>query len=171
MSTYLANNLDKVLIDFGTFEIPEINVEIGSRKITISPSKVEKFIRDRESSIKSILVEQFVKLLDQGIGESVLKTIEDTKVPREYWLNGDELQSQVKIGQITSALFSKNLQVNLPGDFCTKDKYDEYKTHCVQEKKTQPIKGKINLENHEKSMKDIKERLYQGESNLVASVF
>lgn len=170
MAHLLALEPESVQIGFEDIVVPEITVRIGNQSITIDPKKVKNFVAEREHQLKALLVDQLRVQLQEGAAEPFLKMIEEQSVPREHWINTDSVASLFSIGKISSSRFSKNLEVSLPADFCTKSKFDSFNKNCINLKDTKTPSSVITESNHLSSLDEIKDTLNTGDANLVASI-
>lgn len=170
MADLLALEPESVEIGFEDIIIPTISVRVGNRTVTIDPNKVRNFIVNRESQLKSLLVDQLRVQIRKGAADPLLKLVEEKKLPREYWMNSDIVASQFAIGKVSSSSFTKNLEITLPADFCTYSKFQSFNKNCLNLKETKTPPSVITDDKHRRSLDEIKDTLSTGDANLVASI-
>ncbi|MBY0517420.1 MAG: hypothetical protein K2P81_10950 [Bacteriovoracaceae bacterium] len=166
----LSEDPESIQLGFEDLVIPEVSLRIGTKQINIKPEKVKDFIAKREDQLKALLIDQLRAKLREGAFQPMLKVIEEQKIAREYWVNTETVYSQFAIGKISSSVFAKNLEVNLPADFCTTSKFQSFNKNCLNLKETKTPKSVITNESHERSLVEIKDALTTGDANLVASI-
>jgi hypothetical protein len=167
---FMQYNQDLIQIDLGVFEIPTITLDWGPKKIEIIPKKVEEFIKNNECEFKALITEQLAKNLRDGGGLTLFKMLEEVKFDREYWIQSDQIFSKLNIGQIASSETEKNIEVNLPADFCTANKFLIFKCVCVANKETSPFESAVQKIQYQYSLMEIKNLFFANQANIVASV-
>ncbi len=170
MSDELMRDPSQIEIELGQIIVPNIKLSIGNKKVELQPSKVQNLLISKKEGLTGLLIAQFSSLLKKGVGETVLKAIEKYEFNREYWLDSNIIKSQIKISEFASNLNRNNLEVNLPGDFCTKAKFTQLKKDCVNSKTTEVSKSRLDQVLHDESMMNMKSLIDNGEANIVASI-
>lgn len=170
LAVFLDKNRDKVSLTFEDIIIPDLAVRIGNKTLKIPAEKVENLIRSRETQLKTLLFAQTAESFKKGGAETMLKAAEKVKINKEYWINNSIISSQIKIDDITSTLDLNNVEINLPGDFCTKENFEKNKKACVHQKKTKESLTRLNTKLHGQSILEMKDIMGQGDTNIVASV-
>lgn len=170
LAKFIEKNKDKITLNFENIIIPELSVRVGTKVVNFSPEKIKSLIRLREGQLKTLLFAQTAESLKKGGAETMLKVVEKYKIPKEYWINNAILSSQIKIGDIGSSLNLNNLELKLPGDFCTKDNFETNKKECVLNKITKSHISRINSFLHKSSVAEMKDVMGDGDANIVASI-
>lgn len=166
----LAQRPESIALGFADLEIPRVSLRIGAKLVTIDPEKVKDFIAKREDQLKALLVDQLRVKLQEGAAAPLAEYLSEVVIPREHWLSSETVASHFKIGKISSSTFDKNLEVNLPADFCTTSRFESFNKNCVNLKETKTPPSLITPEGHANSIQDMKDALSTGDSNLVASI-
>jgi hypothetical protein len=170
MSDELMKDPSQIEIELGEVIVPKLSLKVGNKKVEIDQLKVQKLLQDKKVGLSGIMVAQFAGLLKKGVGETILKAIERYEFNREYWLDSNIIKSQIKISEFASNINRNNLEVNLPGDFCTKDKFNQLQKDCLQSKVTQVTQSRLNQGLHDESMDNMKSLIDNGSANIVASI-
>jgi hypothetical protein len=170
MSDELMRDPSQIQIELGQIIVPNMKLTIGNKKIELQPSKVVNLLNTKKAGLTGLLVAQFASLLKKGVGETILKAIEKFEFDREYWLDSNIIKSQIKISDFASNFNRNNLEVNLPGDFCTKAKFTEFNKECVNSKVTATSKSRLDQADHNESMVHMKSLIDNGDANIVASI-
>jgi hypothetical protein len=170
MSDELLRDPSQIQIELGKVLVPNVKMTIGSKKVELQQEKIQNLLESKKEGLTGLLIAQFAALLKKGVGETVLKAIEKYEFDREYWLDSDIIKSQIKISDFASNLNRNNIEVNLPGDFCTKDKFTQLNKECINSKVTQASKSRLDKDLHEESMLHMKSLIDNGDANIVASI-
>jgi hypothetical protein len=169
MAKALHAHSEDVELTFDSLVIPEVHLKVGKKDISLVREKVEKIINDNHEGIKGLLLAQASTFLEKGAAEKSLKTLENYKFDKEYWINST-IMSQIKISDFTSSIGRNNLEVNMPGDFCTLEKFSELKKDCVNNKVTQVGESRLNKSMHLESLGHMTSLIEEGNANIVASI-
>lgn len=170
LARYIEKNQDKISLDFDDIIIPDLAVRVGSKTLQIPAQKVENLIRTRVGQLKTLLFAQTAESLKKGGAETMLKLAEKYKINKEYWINNSIISSQIKIDDISSTLDLNNVEINLPGDFCTKDNFEKNQKACIHQKITKEKITRLNQDHHQQSISEMKEIMGTQDANIVASV-
>lgn len=165
----LANSRD-IVLDYERLEIPQVSLKIGNKTINFDKTKIQQLVRNNHEAIKGILLAQAGSMLKANTVETAFKVLEQYKINKEYWMATDVLQSQIKLSHFTSAPDGENIEVNMPGDFCTLQNYDKHKQQCVNNKITQIAPTRLNRNTHGKSVEVMRDLMARGDANIVASI-
>lgn len=166
----LADNPAMIDLSYEDLIIPEVSIRIGTKQINIKPEKVKAFITAREENLKQLMIDQLRLKLKEGAAAPMLAAMDSLKIPREYWIHTDSVSSRFTIGKVSTSVFDKNLQVDMPADFCMFSQFGQYSGNCVNFKPTKIPESVITADNHKESIHNIKDILNSGSANLVASV-
>lgn len=169
MAHGLISSSRDINFDYERIIIPKVSLKIGNKTVNFSPEKIENLIRTHHEAIKGILLSEAAKALRSNTSQAALKVLEQYKLNKEYWLSSPILASQFQIGKLAST-DGDNLEVNLPGDFCTSEKFDKLKKLCVNAKTTQTSLTRLTIRNHKESVSIMKDLMRNGEANIVASI-
>jgi hypothetical protein len=169
MSKGLVLNSNDIRIDYERILFPKVSLKFGNKTINFSPLKIESLIRNNHQAIKGILLAQAAKTLRSNTSEAAFKVLEQYKLNKEYWVETRALQSQVQLGKFASTN-GENLEINMPGDFCTLEKFDQLKQHCIYNKTTKTSVTRLNQSFHKESVNVMKELMSHGDANIVASI-
>lgn len=170
MAQNIAESPGAIDLRYDKIIVPEISLRVGNRNLDFSPAKIEKLLKERHEGIKGLLVAQFSSLLKKGLGTSILKVIEKYEIKKEYWLDANVLKSQIGISQFTSSFTRNNLEIKMPGDFCTSEKFLSLKKGCLKSKVTQVSKSRLSNNLHLSSVDHMKDLIEGGSANIVASI-
>ena len=170
MAESLVSNQDDFNFEYEKIIVPEVSIKVGNKKLDFSPAKVEKLLREKHQAIKSLIVAQLAATLKEDALNSTLKVMEKHQIAKEYWLDSNVLKSQMKISQFASSIARNHVEIKIPGDFCTKSKFNLLKKNCIHDKVTKTSETRINGGLHQKSLMVMKNLMESGEANLVASI-
>lgn len=170
MAKGLLSRPQDIHLDFERIIIPEVSLKIGNKTVNFSPAKIEKLIRDNQPAIKGLLLAQAADILQSNTTEAAFRVLEQVKINKEHWLNTDSIQSQIMISRFSTTASGDNIEINLPGDFCTSKKFNEFKKQCVHSKVTQTSDTRLNAKLHKDSVFVMKDLMDRGEANIVASI-
>jgi hypothetical protein len=159
-----------IKLDYERIVIPESSLKIGNKTINFIPSKIEKFLRDNHEAIKSILLAQVASSLKDNTTKAAFKVLEQYQINKEHWIGNSKITSQFEIGNFSSSLLGDHIEINMPGDFCTRSKFDQLKKNCVNSKVTQIAQTRLNKKLHNASLGVMKDLMGQGDANIVASI-
>jgi hypothetical protein len=170
----MANGLlaDPKSIDlrYDKIVISDVSLKIGNKIINFSKEKIEKIIRDNHEAIKGILLAQVATLLRNNTAEAAFKVLEQYKLNKEYWLNSPTIKSQIMIGGFSSTNAGEHIGIDMPGDFCTNQKFAELQKSCITNKVTQTAGTRLTNQLHKESVLVMKDLMDSGDANIVASI-
>lgn len=170
MANELLNDENCISFSYERITLPKVSLVVGTKVINFSNSKIESVIKQNHDGIKGYLLAQAADFLKKNTITAALKVIERYKLNKEFWLASSVLQSQFKLGSFDTNRSGHNLQINLPGDFCTNQKYDQLKKNCTNSKDTKTHPTRLNSTLHSNSLGVMKSYMDAGEANIVASV-
>jgi hypothetical protein len=170
MSSKLMSNTDNLKLDYEKIVVPKVSVKIGSKTVNFSPEKIQKLIRSNHKAIKGILLSQAADFLRSNTSAAAFKVLEQYKLNKEYWVATSALESQFKIENFGTSGEGDNIEVNMPGDFCTMEKFDLHKNECISNKVTQIAPSRLNNKIHKESILEMKNLMTDGDANIVASI-
>jgi hypothetical protein len=170
MADGLLSNPRSIDLSYERVVIPDMSLKIGSKTIHFSPEKIEKLIRNNHEAIKGILLAQAASTLRSNTAEAAIKVLEQYKMNKEHWLNSPVIKSQILLGRFSSSTSGDNIELNMPGDFCTNEKFDQLQKQCVHNKITQTAATRLNNKHHKESILVMKDLMRRGDANIVASI-
>lgn len=170
MAKNLLSNARNIDLTYQKIVIPEVSLKIGNKTVNFSPAKIEDLIRHNHDAIKGILLAQAADMLRSQTTQSALKVIEQYKIKKDYWLAAPVFQGKFSIGKFVTSEEGNNIQVNVPADFCTNDRYKQMKEGCVLSKITQTMPTRLNKNLHSDSIRTMKDLIYHDDANIVVSV-
>jgi hypothetical protein len=170
MANGLISNADKIILKYERLDIPKVSLKIGNKTVNFDPEKIQRVISSNHEAIKGILLAQAGDLLRTNTAETAFRVLEQYKINKEYWIASEMLLGQIKIGKINSANDGANIEVSMPGDFCTTKKYDQHQKLCVNRKVTQVAPTRLDLSSHKKSVQVMHELVNNGNADIVASI-
>ncbi len=170
MSNRLMANTEDLALDYEKIIVPKVSVKIGSKTVNFSPDKIQKLIRDNHQAIKGLLLSQAADILRSNTTAAAFKVLEQYKLNKEYWIATSALESQFKIENFGTSGLGDNIEVNMPGDFCTIEKFDLHKKECVANKVTQIAPTRLTNKIHKESILEMKNLMTDGDANIVASI-
>ena len=170
MANGLVNKSDEILINYDRILVPVTSLKVGSKTINFSPAKIEKIIRDNHSAIKGILLSQMADIIRSNTTEAAFKVLEQYKLSKEYWISSSALQSQFLIKNFSSSSGKDNIEIDMPGDFCTNEKFNQLKALCLKNKITKTSESRLKIHHYVNSLTQMKETIENGDANIVVSV-
>lgn len=171
MAKGLIQKPGNVKLDFERINIPKVSLKVGSKTVNFDNKKVENLIRTNQNAIKGILLAQVASTLKSNTTEAAFKIVEQYKLQKEWWFNSPTIKSQIQLQAIASST-EDNIEINMPGDFCTNEKFDQLKSSCLHQnnKITQTANTRLNKSLHTESVNVMKDLMDHGDANIVASI-
>ncbi|MCM2351689.1 MAG: hypothetical protein NDI69_16860 [Bacteriovoracaceae bacterium] len=170
MAKGLLSRPQDIHLDFERIIIPEVSLKVGNKTVNFSPAKIEQLIRDNQSAIKGMILAQAAHVLKSNTTEAAFRVLEQVKINKEHWINTDTIQSQIMISRFSTTSSGDNIEINLPGDFCTSQKFNQLKKQCVHSKVTKTSDTRLTTKLHNESVFVMKDLMDRGEANIVASI-
>lgn len=170
MANRLVKNPDDIELDYEKIVIPKVSLKVGNKTINFSQEKIEGLIRSNHAAIKGMLLAQAATSLRSNTTEAAFKVLEQYKLNKEYWVGSPVLKSQIQIGAFGSSESGESIEIHLPGDFCTNEKFDKLQGQCVNNKTTQVSPTRLTKQAHDRSVTLMKEMMEEGNANFVASI-
>lgn len=161
---------EDVQIEYQDIIIPKLAIKIGDETIHFYPEKIKDLIRKNHEAIKGILLAEAAHILRTYTEESAMKIMEQFSLLKEHWIETSVLQSQFVIKNFSSSKVGDNIEIDMPGDFCTNEKYSELKALCTNNKETEISPSRITKKNHDNSIKVLKDLMKREDANIVASI-
>lgn len=171
MANGLVKRPQNVVLDFEKINIPKVSLKIGSRTVNFDNAKIERLIRSKQNAIKGILLAQVASTLKANTAEAAFKVLDQYKLQKEWWFNSPALKSVISIGAVASTT-EDNIEINMPGDFCTNEMFDSLKQKCVENanKITKIANTRLTKNLHSESVNVMKGLMEYGDANIVASI-
>ncbi len=170
MAHGLVDKAQEVKITYDRIMIPKTSLRVGSKTINFYPERIEKIIRDNHIAIKGLLLSQMADMLRSNTTQSAFRVLEQYKLSKEYWVSSSAIQSQFLIHNFRSTNGKNNIEIDMPGDFCTNEKFMQLKSLCLKDKKTKTSLSRLKIHHYMKSLNEINEVFESGEANIVVSV-
>lgn len=170
MAKGLLENPENVEFEYNSIEIPDISLKVGSKKIQFSREKIQNYLRSKHEAIKGILLAQVASSLQANTTQAAFKVLEQYKLAKEHWISSPIMESQIQIANFSSSDKGSNLQINMPADFCTNEKFKLLKKDCLSDKVTKITDSRINKALHAQSVSGMKSLMRNGEADIVASI-
>jgi hypothetical protein len=170
MANRLMSNTDDISLEYEKIVVPKVSVKIGDKTVNFSPEKIQKLIRDNHQAIKGILLSQAADFLKSNTSAAAFKVLEQYQLTKEYWIATSALESQFRLENFGTSKEGDNIEVNMPGDFCTVEKFDLHKKDCISKKTTQTAPTRLNNLLHKNSVQEMKHLMADGDANIVASI-
>lgn len=170
MAKGLLKHPESLEFSYERINIPSVSLKVGSKTVDFSQSKIQGIIRENHQAIKGILLAQIASTLNSDTTKAAFKVLENYKIKKEFWLNTAVLNGQFKISDFSSYGPGDSLAVNMPGDFCTAQKFNQLNAECVRNKITQTAVSRLTSKLHSESISQMKEMMSRGEANLVVSI-
>jgi hypothetical protein len=170
MANRLMLNTDDISLEYEKIVIPKVTVKIGDKTVNFSPDKIQKLIRANHQAIKGILLSQVADFLKSNTSAAAFKVLEQYQLTKEYWIATSAIESQFRLENFGTSKEGDNIEVNMPGDFCTTEKFDLHKKDCISNKTTQIAATRINNLLHKNSVQEMKNLMADGDANIVASI-
>lgn len=170
MANGLVKEANSIVLDYEKINIPQMSLKIGSKTINFSKEKIQALIRSHHASIKGILLAQAANALRKNTTEAAFKLLEQYKIQKEYWLASPAIKSQIILEKFTTSQEGDNIEINMPGDFCTNDKFDQHDKKCIFNKDTQTAPTRLGRNSHAKSIQVMNDLMANGNANIVASI-
>ncbi len=170
MAEGLLVSNDQVELDYERIVIPAVSLRVGTKVISFSQEKIERLIREKHTAIKGLLLAQAADFLSSNTTKSALKIFEQYKIQKEFWLAASAIQSQIKLGSFTSRPERENIQVSLYGDFCSDQKFNQFKQKCTEIKDTKTAPTRLTPQLHKKSLGVIRDLMVNKGAEVVASI-
>lgn len=171
MAKGLVQRPQNVVLDFEKINIPKVSLKVGSKTVNFDNAKIERLIRSQQNAIKGILLAQVATMLKSNTAEAAYKVLEQYKLQKEWWFNSPTIKSVINIGAVASST-EDNIEINLPGDFCTNEKFDSLQKQCLNSnnKVTKTANTRLTKNLHTESVGVMKDLMEHGDANIVASI-
>lgn len=171
MAKGLVLHPQDVQLDFEKINIPKVSLKIGSKTVNFDNRKIENLIRSKQNAIKGILLSQVASTLRSNTTEAAYKVLEQYKLQKEWWFNSPTIKSQIQIQAVASST-EDNIEINMPGDFCTNEKFNQLEKQCLNlnNKITQTANTRLTRSLHTESVGVMKNLMDHGDANIVASI-
>lgn len=169
MAKGLVSNSRSIDLSYDKIIIPQVSLKIGNKTVNFSAEKIEDLIRSNHDAIKGILIAQAAEMLQSNTTLAALKVIEQYKIKKDYWLAAPVLHGKLSLGKF-STTGEGDIQLSLPGDFCTVDKFSKFKENCVNSKVTQTSASRLDHRAVKESMNAMNEIMANEDASIVASV-
>lgn len=170
----MANNLvadaGSIDLDYERLVIPDVSLKVGNKIVNFSPEKIENLIRSKHEAIKGILLAQVTQKLNTDTSDALHEVLNKFKIEKEYWILTDLIRTQLNLGSFSTAEGENNIEINMPGDFCTIQNFDKNKKECIKHKITKTADSRMTRRMHDESVSKIKNLMNRGDANIVASV-
>jgi hypothetical protein len=101
---------------------------------------------------------------------AALKVVEQYKIKKDYWMAAPILQGKFSLGKFSTSEDGDNIQVSLPADFCTLDKFAKLKESCTENKVTQTASTRLDNKALKDSINAMNDLMVNEDASLVASV-
>jgi hypothetical protein len=144
-----------------------------------SQEAMKDLITQNTPRIKGMLSTIVSDLLDKqdyrgkSYGLKLLELLEGITWDKKYWFEHADMFSHIIVNSLDN-LHSKSLEINLPGDFCTKGKKERHEEDCVKRKfkTTKPRLSRLTQENLDESRRVIEREISDpgNDSNIILSV-
>ena len=170
MAEGLLANSEQIELDYERIVIPAVSLRIGSKTINFSQEKIEHLIREKHMAIKGLLLAQAADFLRSNTTKSALKILEQYRIQKEFWIAASVLKSQIKLGSFSSRPEGENIQASIPGDFCTNQKFNQFKQRCINSKDTKTAVSRLTSQLHKKSLGVIRDLMSNKGAEVVASI-
>lgn len=170
MARGLIERPENIELNYERIDIPEVSLKIGNKTIDFSPEKIQNLLRRNHEAIKGIVLAQAAKTLQSNTTQAAFKVVEQFKMNKEFWLSTSLINSQFNISEFSGAMDGESLQIDMPGDFCTSQKFTQLNKNCVHNKDTQTAATRLNAKMHSRSIVNMHELMDRGDANLVASI-
>jgi hypothetical protein len=170
MASRLMTNTENLILEYDRIVVPKVSVKIGEKTINFSPDKIQSLIKDNHKAIKGLLLSQAADFLRSNTTATAFKVLEQYKLSKEYWVTASALESQFKIEKFGTSDEGDNIEVNMPGDFCTNENFDLHKKGCLTKKLTQVAPSRLTNKIHKESILEMKNLMSDGDANIVASI-
>jgi hypothetical protein len=170
MSRNLLAHPEWVDFTYDRIIIPEVSLHVGNRKLDFSPPRIERLLRQRHESIKGLLLAQVSAQLRDGAGEAAIKLAENLQIQKDYWIDHELIASHIKLNRITSSFDMNNLELRIPGDFCTTDSYQRLKNECVNNKTTKTSNSRLGMGQFNQSLMNVRRLMSREDATIVASI-
>ena len=171
MAKGLVQRPQNVVLDFEKINIPKVSLKIGTKTVNFDNAKIERLVRSQQNAIKGILLAQVATMLKSNTAEAAYKVLEQYKLQKEWWFNSPTIKSVISIGAVASST-EDNIEINMPGDFCTNEKFDSLQKQCLNSnnKVTKTANTRLTKNLHSESVHVMKDLMEHGDANIVASI-
>ena len=170
MAKGLLRHADDIVLDYERLVIPEVSIKIGRKTVNFSPEKIARLLRDRHEAIKGILLAQLASTLRTNTIQAAFSVLEKYEIKKEHWIPSEEIASKIALSSLGASNDGNIIELNLPGDFCTNEKYNQHKKACISKKDTQTAASRLTGQHFRESKNIIKDLMDRGDANIVASV-
>ena len=138
----LNDNENLIDIVYDSVQIPDVELNLMGRNITVNSNKVREIIEMNKQKIKKLFVGQIKTLFEKNGALEVLKHFDGTSFKNDRWIlpTSDSVFPMYLGVKDYSVPFKDVVQVELGGDFCTTINYERHQADCVNNRVTIPAK-------------------------------
>ena len=168
----LRNSQHAFDFDFQELDISEVSLEIMGRTITVDEDQILKTIMEYKENLKKIIIDQLAAVVAKDGFLALIKMFDGQVFPDEYWFNTSVDKKYPLMLKIKSlkAINEKTINLNIDGDFCTKEEFDTSHKHCVSNKDIANYPDTISEDEDSQSRHLIEESLKDKNRQFVASI-
>ncbi len=169
----LSENENLVEITYDSVEIPNVELNLMGRSITVNSNKVKEIIDNNKSKIKKLFVGQIKTLFERNGALEVLKHFDKTTFKNSQWIKPTtDTAFPMFIGLKDYAVpFKDIVRVELEGDFCTTSNFLDNNENCIHNKITSSAKSMVTTADISYSLKHIENIFEESEDvSLLASI-
>lgn len=123
---FLGLNKDNLHVD-------DVVLEYGPKEITFFGDKVEDLILENKDSYISILLDQFVKMIESGYMDRIVEALNEVRFDKGYWIADEDYHTYLRIDRFQKASLPNQLDTFISGGFCLTPKYLAMKENCLNE--------------------------------------
>ncbi len=170
MTNTLMGIPQSIVLNYEDIDLPQVSIRVGNRQIDFSKEKIKKYLRDNHEGIKGLLLTQVSSILRKNTADAANRLIEKANLKKDWWYEPKILNGLFRLEKITSAISSNDLEVIIPGDFCTLANFKTYKSDCLNHKASIPMASRLTEAQFRNSLEMIKSSINDGDANILASV-
>lgn len=114
-------------------DVDDIVIEYGPKEITFFGDKVEDLILENKDSYITLLLDQFVKMIESGYMDRTVEALNEVRFDKGYWIADSDYHTYLNIDHFKKASLPNQLDTFISGGFCLTPKYLAMKESCLNE--------------------------------------
>jgi hypothetical protein len=172
LANTLRNSQHAFDFDFERLDISEVSLEIMGRTITVDEDQILKTIMEYKENLKKIIIDQLAAVVAKDGFLALVKMFDGQILPDEYWFNTSIDKKYPFVLKLKSlkAIDEKTINLNIDGDFCTKEEFDISHKDCVSNKDIANYPNTISEEDDNQSRHWIEKSLKEKNKQFIASI-
>jgi hypothetical protein len=168
----LRNSQHAFDFQFESLDIPDVSLEIMGRTIRVDEKKITATIMEYKENLKKLIIDQLAAVVAKDGFLALIKMFDGQVFPDEYWFNTQNEKKYPLVLRIKDLkkINENTLNLNLDGDFCSKQEYVQLGKGCEKSSDIANYPKSISRGDDIESRRLIEESLKKDDRQFVASI-